>query len=216
MGASVGIGGLVIGVSMLVVFSMAYQSITLQIESGLDRIEEADEPVPTFAIDDATLWEGAVVALDVVSAGSGYSAGGTLVASSGTGGFEGTYTVDAVSGAVTSVVITSHGNYSARPTVVVSGGGSPTSTATFDAWLGNFIYANLTNTGSTTIPHSNMWMFIDGASPVEFSTVYTSSIASTNWYSGETLSLEWSNVSGTDPTRLSISAGENSMGAQLV
>ena len=38
MGASVGVGGLIIGISMLVVFSMAYQSISTQIESGVDRI----------------------------------------------------------------------------------------------------------------------------------------------------------------------------------
>ena len=57
MGASVGIGGLIVGVSMLVVFSMAYQSIALQIDSGLDRIENADEPLPTFTMDDAELWE---------------------------------------------------------------------------------------------------------------------------------------------------------------
>ena len=55
MGASVGIGGLIIGVSMLVVFSMAYQSIALQIDSGIDRIEDADKPLPTFTLDNAEL-----------------------------------------------------------------------------------------------------------------------------------------------------------------
>jgi hypothetical protein len=55
MGASVGVGGLIIGISMLVVFSMAYQAISLQIDSGVDRIEEADEPIPTFTIDDAVI-----------------------------------------------------------------------------------------------------------------------------------------------------------------
>ena len=61
MGASVGIGGLIVGISMLVVFSMAYQSISSQIESGLDRLDDADEPIPTFTIDDAILFDGAVV-----------------------------------------------------------------------------------------------------------------------------------------------------------
>jgi hypothetical protein len=56
MGASVGIGGLIVGISMLVVFSMAYQSISLQIDSGLDRLEDADEPIPTFTIDDGILF----------------------------------------------------------------------------------------------------------------------------------------------------------------
>ena len=46
MSGSVGVGGLIIGISMLVIFSMAYQAISLQIESGVDRIEDADEPLP--------------------------------------------------------------------------------------------------------------------------------------------------------------------------
>lgn len=57
MGASVGIGGLIVGVAMLVVFSMAYQSIAMQIDSGLDRIENAETPIPAYSVDDATLWE---------------------------------------------------------------------------------------------------------------------------------------------------------------
>ena len=53
MSGSVGVGGLIIGISMLVIFSMAYQAISLQIESGVDRIEDADEPLPAFTIDGA-------------------------------------------------------------------------------------------------------------------------------------------------------------------
>ena len=78
MGASVGIGGLIIGISMLVVFSMAYQSIAAQIDSGIDRIDEADGPLPAFATDDAEIWEGAIVAVSITSGGGGYSAGGTI------------------------------------------------------------------------------------------------------------------------------------------
>ena len=74
MGASVGVGGLVIGISMLVVFSMAYQAITMQIESGIDRIEDADEPIPTFTIDDAVIFTGAIVDVTITSGGAGYSA----------------------------------------------------------------------------------------------------------------------------------------------
>ena len=67
MGASVGVGGLIIGISMLVVFSMAYQAISLQIDSGVDRIEEADEPAPTFTIDDAVIFTGAMVDVTINS-----------------------------------------------------------------------------------------------------------------------------------------------------
>ena len=109
MGASVGVGGLIIGISMLMVFSMAHQAISLQIESGVDRIEDADEPTPTFTIDDAVMFTGAIVDVTVVSGGAGYSSGGTIEASSGTGGFSATYTIDG-SGAIVSVVVTSPGN----------------------------------------------------------------------------------------------------------
>ena len=93
MSGSVGVGGLIIGMSMLVVFSMAYQAISLQIDSGLDRIDEADEPVPTLSIDDAVIFTGAIVDVTINNGGSGYSAGGTIQAASGTGGLSATYTV---------------------------------------------------------------------------------------------------------------------------
>ena len=119
MGASVGVGGLIIGISMLVVFSMAYQAISLQVDSGLDRIDDAaDEPSPTFTIDDAIIYTGAIVDVTINDGGSGYSSGGTIEASTGTGGFSATYTVNG-NGNITSVVITSHGNYSSLPTLVV-------------------------------------------------------------------------------------------------
>jgi hypothetical protein len=214
MGASVGIGGLIVGVAMLVVFSMAYQSIAMQIDSGLDRIENAETPIPAFSVDDATLWEGAVVALDIANGGSGYSAGGTLAAQSGNGGFSGTYTINLSTGAITSVVITSHGNYSSPPTIVVSGGGSGTS-AQFTPWLGNVVYMNATNTGSTTIGHDEMWLFTNGSGPTAFDTVYTSSIGSSNWYSGETVSLQWINATNIGTSRLALTVGAVSIGATL-
>ena len=50
MSGSVGVGGLIIGMSMLVVFSMAYKAISLQIVSGSDtythlRAHETKEKV---------------------------------------------------------------------------------------------------------------------------------------------------------------------------
>lgn len=214
MGASVGIGGLVIGVSMLVVFSMAYQSITLQVNSGLERIDDADDPVPAFAVLDAELWEGAVVAIDITSGGAGYT-DGTFESTSGTGGLQGTFTTN--SGAISSMVITSHGNYSSPPslqlTCTVSC--SPSSAATFSLTLGKVIYANLTNTGAVTVPHDMMWLFVDGDNATTFSSVYTSTISSDNWYSGETLNLRWWNASVSGSERLSLTAGALSMSTEL-
>ena len=212
MGASVGVGGLIVGISMLVVFSMAYQSITMQIDSGLERIENADDPIPTFTLDDAELWEGAVVDISITGAGAGYT-DGTFAASSGTGGLQGTFTTN--SGSITSMVITSHGNYSSAPTLLCNVVCTPTSTATFTVTLGNVIYANLTNTGSVTVPHDDMWLFVDGNNATTFSSVYTSSISSENWYSGETVELVWWNASVSGDQRLSLTAGPLSVSTVL-
>jgi archaellum component FlaF (FlaF/FlaG flagellin family) len=214
MGASVGVGGLVIGISMLVVFSMAYQAITMQIESGVDRIEDADEPIPTYTIDDAVIFTGAIVDVTITSGGAGYNAGGTIEASSGTGGFSADYSLG-TGGVITSVVITSHGNYSSLPTLVVNGGGTPTSQATLTAVRGNVLYANMTNTGSTTIHHDEMWMFLDGLNPTQFSSVYTSSISSDLWFSGESLSLDWFDTGLPGDERLTLSVGSTTVGHSL-
>lgn len=214
MGASVGVGGLIIGISMLVVFSMAYQSITMQIDSGLERIENADDPTPTFTLVDSELWEGAVVDISITTGGAGYS-DGTFTTSSGTGGLQGTFTTN--SGSIVSMVITSHGNYSSAPTLQLTCtvSCSPTSTATFSITLGNIIYANITNTGSVTIPHDDMWLFVDGTNATSFSSVYTSTISSDNWYSGETLELVWRNASVSGDQRLSLTAGPLSVSTTM-
>lgn len=213
MGASVGVGGLIIGISMLVVFSMAYQAISLQIESGMDRIEGADEPIPAFTIDDAVIYTGAIVDVTIVGGGSGYSSGGTIEASSGTGGFSATYTIDG-SGAITSVAITSHGNYSSLPTLVVNGGGTPTSTASLTAVRGNVLYANLTNTGSTTIAHDDAWMFLDGQNATQFSSVYNPSLTDL-WFSGETLFLNWFDTGLPGDERMTLTVGSTTVGHRL-
>ena len=213
MGASVGVGGLIIGISMLVVFSMAYQAISLQIDSGVDRIEEADEPIPTFTIDDAVIFTGAMVDVTINSGGLGYSSGGTIEASTGNGGFSATYTVNS-SGAITSVVITSHGNYSSLPTLVVNGGGTPTSTASLTAVRGNVLYANITNTGSATIAHDDVWMFLDGQDPTLFSTVYNPPLTDL-WFSGETLFLDWFDTGLPGDERITMTVGQTTVGHRL-
>ena len=211
MGASVGIGGLIIGMALLVVFAMANQAISQQIYAGLDRIDEADQPTPTVRIDDAELWEGAVVNVTITNGGSGYSAGGTIEASTGTGGFSATYTIDG-SGTITSVVITSHGNYSSPPTLVVNGVPAPSVSATLTASLGNVIHANLTNTGSVTVHHEEMWLFVDGQNATMFASAYSSSISSTLWFSGETLWLQWIDADIVGNQRLTLSAGSTTTG----
>lgn len=209
MGASVGVGALVVGTSLLLVFALAVQTLDNRLDTSLEIIDDAGDPLPSFQIDDATLWEGAVLSISVNSNGSGY-VDGTLIATGAGSGFSGTFTVDAAGG-IDTVTITNRGNYSSPPTISVDASGqSPTSTATLSSTTGNHIYANLTNTGSVTLPLREVWLFLDGGTsqtPTNLGSAYTPTISSTNWYPGETISLDWSENGPTSYTRISMTAG---------
>lgn len=207
MGGSVGIGALIVGTSLMLVFALAVQSLDSRMETSLEVIEEAGEPIPSFQIDDATLWEGAVLTVTVATNGSGYL-DGTLIEQSGSGGFLGTFTVDAAGG-IETVTITSRGNYSSPPTLIVDTSGQPlTSTgATFTSDIGNFIYSNLTNTGPVTIKNREAWLFLDGGTAVEPSNLGSvTSGTTTHWYPGETIQLEWAEDGATTYDRISLTS----------
>ena len=213
MGASVGIGALIVGTSLMLVFALAVQSLDSRMETSLEIIDDAGEPLPSFRIDDATLWEGAVLTVTIATNGSGYQ-DGTLVEQSGSGGFSGTFTVDAAGG-IETVTITNRGNYSSPPTIIVDTSGQPlTSTgATFSSDIGNFIYSNLTNTGPVTIKNREAWLFLDGGiseEPTNLGSV-TSGIT-THWYPGETIQIEWAEDGATSYERISLT----SMGLTMV
>ena len=213
MGASVGIGALIVGTSLMLVFALAVQSLDSRMETSLEIIDDAGEPLPSFRIDDATLWEGAVLTVTIATNGSGYQ-DGTLVEQSGSGGFSGTFTVDAAGG-IETVTITNRGNYSSPPTIIVDISGQPlTSTgATFSSDIGNFIYSNLTNTGPVTIKNREAWLFLDGGTseePTNLGSV-TSGIT-THWYPGETIQIEWAEDGATSYERISLT----SMGLTMV
>jgi hypothetical protein len=213
MGASVGIGALIVGTSLMLVFALAVQSLDNRMETSLEIIDDAGEPIPSFQIDDATLWEGAVLTVAITTNGSGYQ-DGTLVEQSGSGGFSGTFTVDAAGG-IETVTITNRGNYSSPPTIIVDTSGQPlTSTgATFSSDIGNFIYSNLTNTGPVTIKNREAWLFLDGGiseEPTNLGSV-TSGIT-THWYPGETIQIEWAEDGATSYERISLT----SMGLTMV
>ena len=83
MGASTGIGALIVGVAMLSVFVLANSALDAQIESGIERMEKSKEQdSPSFTIDDASNDVDAIDSLDINTPGSGYSTGGTLSATS--------------------------------------------------------------------------------------------------------------------------------------
>jgi archaellum component FlaF (FlaF/FlaG flagellin family) len=207
MGASVGIGALIVGTSLMLVFALAVQSLDSRMETSLEIIDDAGEPLPSFRIDDATLWEGAVLTVTIATNGSGYQ-DGTLVEQSGSGGFSGTFTVDAAGG-IETVTITNRGNYSSPPTIIVDPTGQlvGSSGATFSSDIGNFIYSNLTNTGSVTIKNREAWLFLDGGTSEEPTNLGSvTSGTTTHWYPGETIQLEWAEDGATSYERISLTS----------
>tara|TARA_B100000614_G_scaffold226206_1_gene216361 strand:+ start:697 stop:1350 length:654 start_codon:yes stop_codon:yes gene_type:complete len=208
MGASVGVGALVVGTSLLLVFALAMQTLDNQLDASLEAIDDAGDPAPSFEIKDATLWEGAVLSVSVVTNGSGY-VDGTLVATGAGSGFSGSFTVDSAGG-IESVTITSRGNYSSPPTISVDPSGQSGVSASFSSDIGNQIFSNLTNTGSVTMELREVWVFLDGGTsqvPTNLGTAYTPGINSTNWYPGETLALNWLEDGPTTYERISLTAG---------
>ena len=170
-------------------------------------IDDAGEPLPSFRIDDATLWEGAVLTVTIATNGSGYQ-DGTLVEQSGSGGFSGTFTVDAAGG-IETVTITNRGNYSSPPTIIVDLTGQlvGSSGATFSSDIGNFIYSNLTNTGPVTIKNREAWLFLDGGTSEEPTNLGSvTSGTTTHWYPGETIQLEWAEDGATSYDRISLTS----------
>ena len=208
MGASVGVGALVVGTSLLLVFALAMQTLDNQLDASLEAIDDAGDPEPSFEIKDATLWEGAVLSVSIVTNGSGY-VDGTLVATGAGSGFSGSFTVDSAGG-IESVTITSRGNYSSPPTISVDPSGQSGVSASFSSDIGNQIFSNLTNTGSVTMELREVWVFLDGGTsqvPTNLGTAYTPGINSTNWYPGETLALNWLEDGPTTYERISLTAG---------
>jgi hypothetical protein len=176
-------------------------------ETSLEIIDDAGEPLPSFRIDDATLWEGAVLTVTIATNGSGYQ-DGTLVEQSGSGGFSGTFTVDAAGG-IETVTITNRGNYSSPPTIIVDPTGQlvGSSGATFSSDIGTFIYSNLTNTGPVTIKNREAWLFLDGGTSEEPTNLGSvTSGTTTHWYPGETIQLEWAEDGATSYERISLTS----------
>ena len=193
MGASVGVGGLIVGTSMLVVLALAVNAIDLRLESSLETIDSANEPIPQFTIDNADLALGAILDLKIDNPGSGY-VDGTLSAANATGsGFSGTFTVDA-NGAIISAEITSRGDYSSDPDIVIDGP-QPTGVNGSISITGRVtvVYANITNTGSVVIPVDEIWLFLDGNIARNLGNL--GPIAdSDNIYPSDTIGVQWRNI----------------------
>jgi len=193
MGASVGVGGLIVGTSMLVVLALAVNAIDLRMETSLETIESANEPLPAFTIDNADLALGAILNLQIDDGGTGY-VDGTLSATGGGGsGFSGTFTVDA-NGTIIDAVITNRGDYSSDPTIVIDGP-QPTGVNASISITGRItvVYANITNTGPAIVPIDEVWLFLDGNIAENLANI--GPIAdSDNIYPSDTVGIQWRNI----------------------
>lgn len=213
MGASVGVGGLIVGTSMLVVLALAVNAIDLRMETSLETIESASELPSSFTIDNADIALGAVTTLQIDNAGEGY-ADGTLSALEG-GDFAGSYTVNS-SGAIISWSITNHGDYSSDPTIVIDVVPPGASNGTLSVVSrSTVIDVSFTNTGTTIVPVDEVWLFLDGNTPTKLS-VLAPSVDSDYIYSGDLVTLEWRGLGSTSFDNLAITVDGYSVTRALI
>ena len=213
MGASVGIGGLIVGTSMMVVFALAVNVIDIRVDSSLDTLDSAGEPLPTFTIDVADISLGAVTSLQIDNAGDGYVDGtlSTLEA----GGFTGSFTVNST-GSITSWSITDHGDYSSDPNIVIDNPPPGATNGSFSVLQRTTVVdASFTNTGSVIVPVEEVWVFLDGQEPTKLAAL-APSLPSDNIYSGDTVSIEWRGLSNAVFEKISFSANGCSVTRALV
>jgi hypothetical protein len=213
MGASVGVGGLIIGISMLVVFSMAVTSLSNQTATSLEVIESAQLSNPVITIDNANLTQFAVDSITVTDSGTvgAYTAG--FLTSPSCQGFNASFTL---SGGVVedTVIVISAGSCSGTPTdMVVEDQTAPVDPAVFSVSTKRQLFANLTNDGTETISTNTAWLFFDDGVSLQPQTIAPPNAIVVqnfnNWFSGETIEIFWDD-SG-DYERLSLSVGETSV-----
>ena len=165
---SIAVGAMVVGTSMLVVFALAMATLEAQVDNSIAQIEATAEPIPLFTIEDATNVEGAVLSVNITNQGTGYTPGQVQVI-----GGAGSFLADMVisGGTVTGLNILDHGTsylYASTYYLEVT---SPNfgSNLNISVTLGNLVYLNLTNDGSTDAKTDFIWLFTDGGSPINFS-----------------------------------------------
>lgn len=214
MGASVGVGGLIVGISMLVVFSMAITTLSSQTATSLDVLESAQTPEPLITIDSAQ-YLNSIDSVTIVSGGTGY-VDGQLV-STQCPGFSVSFTV--TGGVITTIEpLVNRGICNADPATIVVDNQPAGQNADFDSEIKRYLHAEVTNSGSETISTDETWFFFDGSSPTTMSSNgFTPAITKNNWFSGETISLV-SSDEGLNPlfTRLSVTVGETSVSRTIV
>ncbi len=209
MGASVGVGGLIVGISMLLVFSMAVSTLSSQTVTSLEVIESAQTPDPIITIDSAQYLD-SIHSVSILDGGTGY-VDGQLV-SPDCPGFSVDFTVTA--GEITSIEpIVNRGVCDADPATIEVDNQPGGLNANFDSEIKQYLHADVTNDGQETLSTDEVWFFLDGLSPTTMtSTDFSPSIVKDNWYSGETISV----IASDDApailnSRMSLTVGETSV-----
>ena len=211
MGASVGVGGLIVGISMLLVFSMAITTLSSQTATSLEVIESAQTPAPIITIDSAQ-YLNSIHAVTIVSGGTGYVDGQLI--SADCPGFSVGFTV--TTGVITS--IEHRGVCDADPATIEVENQPGGLNADFDSEIKRYLHADVTNGGSETLSTDGVWFFLDGSSPSKItSTDFSPSIVKENWFSGETISVIGASEGPTPlHTRMSLTVGETSVSRTIV
>ena len=211
---SVAVGAMVVGTSLLVVFALAMATLEAQVDDSIAQIEATAEPITQFTIEDATNVEGAVVSFTINNGGSGYSPGQVEVNGS-TGSFLADLVISA--GTVTGLNILDHGSsYLYTSTYFLEVTGSNTgSNLNITATLGNLVYTNVTNEGSTDIDTDLAWLFSDGGSPINLSDGHEG-YQPTIIFPGETHEFYYYSGGQTTVTRLAVTIDGLTKAARVV
>ena len=211
---SVAVGAMVVGTSLLVVFALAMATLEAQVDDSIAQIEASAEPVAQFTIENANNVEGAVVSYTINNGGTNYSAGQVEVNDSA-----GTFLADLVisGGTVTGLNILDHGSsylYTSSYFLEVTGPNTGTN-LNISATLGNLVYLNVTNEGSTDFNTDFSWLFTDGGSPINLSDGHEG-YQPTIIFPGETFQFYYDSGAQSTVTRLAVTIDGQTKAARVL
>ena len=199
---SIAVGAMVVGTSMLVVFALAMATLEAQVDNSIAQIEATAEPIPLFTIEDATNVEGAVLSVNIANQGTGYTPGQVQVV-----GGSGSFLADMVisGGTVTGLNILDHGSsylYASTYYLEVTSLNAGID-LNISVNLGNLVYLNLTNDGSTDAKTDFIWLFTDGGPPINFSDGHEGYISDTI-FPGETFEFYYDSGAQATASRVAV------------
>ena len=211
---SVAVGAMVVGTSLLVVFALAMATLEAQVDDSIAQIEASAEPIAQFTIEDATNVEGAVVSYTINNGGANYSAGQVEVNDSA-----GSFLADLVisGGTVTGLNILNPGSsylYTSSYFLEVTGP-NPGTNLNISATLGNLVYLNVTNEGSTDFNTDLSWLFTDGGSPINLSNGHEG-YQPTIIFPGETFQFYYDSGAQSTVTRLAVTIDGQTKAARVL